>query len=69
MRTKKAIINFITDALPQVLILILGIIKIKLFINILGEVKLGLYQLYNQIVAYLVLIEGRSRKCASFPFI
>ncbi|MBR3832373.1 MAG: polysaccharide biosynthesis C-terminal domain-containing protein [Mycoplasmataceae bacterium] len=58
MRTKRAIINFITDALPQVLILILGIVKIKLFINVLGEAKLGLYQLYNQIVAYLVLIEG-----------
>lgn len=58
MRTKRAIINFITDALPQVIILLLGIVKIKLFINILGETKLGLYQLYNQIVAYLVLIEG-----------
>ena len=58
MRTKKAIINFITDALPQVIILLLGIVKIKLFINILGQTKLGLYQLYGQIVAYLVLVEG-----------
>lgn len=58
MRTKRAIINFITDALPQVIILLLGIVKIKLFINILGEAKLGLYQLYNQIVSYLVLVEG-----------
>ena len=32
MRTKRAIINFITDAIPQVIILILGIIKIKLLI-------------------------------------
>lgn len=69
MRTKRAIINFITDALPQVLILILGIIKIKLFINILGETKLGLYQLYNQIVAYLVLIEGRHRQCITLSII
>lgn len=58
MRTKRAIINFITDALPQIIILLLGIVKIKLFIDILGEAKLGLYQLYNQIVAYLVLVEG-----------
>ena len=58
MRTKRAIINFITDALPQVIILLLGIVKIKLFIDVLGEAKLGLYQLYNQIVAYLVLVEG-----------
>ena len=60
MRTKRAIINFITDAFPQVIILLLGIVKIKLFINVLGETKLGLYQLYNQVVAYLVLIEGRN---------
>lgn len=60
MRTKSAIINFITDAIPQVIILLLGIVKIKLFIDVLGETKLGLYQLYNQIVAYLVLIEGRN---------
>lgn len=40
MRTKKVIINFITDAFPQVIILILGIVKIKLFINVLGETKL-----------------------------
>ena len=58
MRTKKAIINLITDALPQVIILLLGIVKTKMFINILGETKLGLYQLYGQIVAYLVLVEG-----------
>lgn len=69
MRTKRAIINFITDAIPQVIVLILGIIKIKLFINILGETKLGLYQLYSQIVAYLVLIEGRYWKCSTLSLI
>lgn len=58
MRTKSTIINFITDALPQVLILILGLFKSKFFIEILGSDQLGLYQLYGQIVAYLVLIEG-----------
>lgn len=60
MRTKRIIINLITDIVPQVIILILGVVKIKLFINILGQEKLGLYQLYNQIVAYLVLVEGRN---------
>lgn len=58
MRTKSTIINFITDALPQVLILLLGLVKTKFFIQILGEAQLGLYQLYGQIVAYLVLVEG-----------
>lgn len=58
MRTKSTIINFITDAFPQVLILILGLFKTKLFIDILGSNQLGLYQLYGQIIAYLVLVEG-----------
>ena len=53
MRTKSTIINFITDAFPQVLILILGLFKTKLFIDILGSNQLGLYQLYGQIIAYL----------------
>ena len=60
MRTKSTIINFITDAFPQVLILILGLFKTKLFIDILGSNQLGLYQLYGQIIAYLVLVEGRN---------
>ena len=58
MRTKVTILNFITDALPQVIIFILGIFKIKIFIDLLGQEELGLYQLYGQIIAYLVLIEG-----------
>lgn len=58
MRTKSTILNFITDAFPQVLILILGLFKTKFFIQILGSSELGLYQLYGQIVAYLVLVEG-----------
>ena len=58
MRTKSTILNFITDAFPQVLILILGLFKTKFFIQILGSSQLGLYQLYGQIVAYLVLVEG-----------
>lgn len=58
MRTKNTIINFITDAFPQVLIMLLGLFKTKLFIDILGSNQLGLYQLYGQIIAYLVLVEG-----------
>lgn len=58
MRTKSTIINFITDAVPQVIILILGLIKVRLFLRFLGDEQLGLYQLYVQIVTYLVLLEG-----------
>lgn len=58
MRTKKAAINFLTDALPQIIILVLVFFKIKIFIRYLGAETLGLYQLYGQIVSYLVLVEG-----------
>lgn len=58
MRTKRTILNFLTDVFPQLLIAFLGIYKSKLFLNLLGEEQLGLYQLYAQVVAYLVLIEG-----------
>ena len=58
MRTKRVILNFITDVLPQIIIAILGIYKIKIFLKILGSDTLGLYQLYSQIIAYLVLAEG-----------
>ncbi len=37
MRTKNAIINFLTDALPQVIILLLGFVKIKVFIKLLRK--------------------------------
>ena len=58
MRTKKVVLNFITDVLPQLIIAFLGIYKVKIFLNILGENSLGLYQLYSQIIAYLILAEG-----------
>lgn len=57
-RTKSTIKNFITDAVPHVIILLLGLIKLKLFIQKLGNEQVGLYQLYGQIVSYLVLLEG-----------
>lgn len=58
MRTKKTIINFISDAFPQIIIMLLGIFKSKYFLQYLGNDTLGLYQLYGQIVSYLVLVEG-----------
>lgn len=58
MRTKKVILNFLTDAIPQIFIIIVGIFKIKIFLNYLGEDTLGLYQLFGKLFGYLTLIEG-----------
>lgn len=58
MRTKKTFLNFITDVVPLAIISFLGIYKLKVFINVLGNETLGLYQLYSQIMVYIALVDG-----------
>lgn len=58
MRTKKSFLNLITDLIPLAIISILGIFKLKLFINVLGDKTLGLYQLYSQVMVYVALVDG-----------
>lgn len=58
MKTKKIIINFITDVIPLIIISVLGIFKFKLFLQILGDETLGLYQLFQQIMVYVAIIDG-----------
>lgn len=58
MKTKKTILNFITDVVPLVIISFLGIYKLKLFIDVLGDETLGLYQLFSQIMIYIALVDG-----------
>lgn len=58
MKTKKTILNFITDVIPLVIISFLGIYKLKLFIGVLGAETLGLYQLFSQIMIYIALVDG-----------
>lgn len=58
MKTKKTAINFITDTIPLIIISILGIFKFKLFIQVLGQETLGLYQLFSQIMIYVALVDG-----------
>ena len=58
MKTKKTAINFITDTIPLLIVSILGIFKFKLFIQVLGNETLGLYQLFSQIMVYVALVDG-----------
>lgn len=58
MKTKKSILNFITDVIPLLIVSILGIFKLKLFIQVLGDETLGLYQLFSQIMVYIALVDG-----------
>ena len=57
MRTKKAMLNFIYDALPQILISLIGFIRIKVILDILGNDTLGIYQLFGQLLAYVSLAD------------
>lgn len=58
MRTKKSFLNFFTDIVPLIIISFLGIFKSKMFIDVLGDKTLGLYQLYSQIMVYVALVDG-----------
>lgn len=58
MRTKKAILNYITDVLPMIILMFIGLVKIEFFIDFLGEEKNGLYNLYSQIMAYVTIVDG-----------
>ena len=58
MRTKKAILNYITELVPQVIIAFIGIFKVKLFLQILGENTSGLYQVYTQFLSYMTIVDG-----------
>ena len=55
---KKAIKNFLTDALPEVAMIFLNLILLKLFYANLGTNIYALYQLFSQYFAYLVLAEA-----------
>lgn len=58
MRTKKTFINLISEVFPLIIISLLGIFKLKIFIQVLGEETLGLYQLFSQIMVYVALVDG-----------
>lgn len=58
MKTKKTALNFITDTIPLLIVSLLGIFKFKLFIQVLGNETLGLYQLFSQIMVYVALVDG-----------
>lgn len=58
MKTKRTILNYVTDMVPLIIVSLLGIFKIKIFIQVLGDQTLGLYQLFSQIMVYVALVDG-----------
>jgi O-antigen/teichoic acid export membrane protein len=58
MKTKKFVLNLITDVIPLIIISILGLYKSKYFLQFLGSDTLGLYNLFSQIMIYIALVDG-----------
>lgn len=58
MRKEKSIKNFITSIIPYVIILLLGFLRVNLFIKFLGEEIYALNTLFYQIFIYLSLAEA-----------
>ncbi len=57
-KTKKTALNLITDVIPLLIISLLGIFKVKLFIQYLGQETMGLYNLFSNIMVYVSLVDG-----------
>lgn len=55
---KAAIKNFISDAVPEVIMILLNLILLKLFYSNLGKNTYALYQIFSQFFAYLLLTEA-----------
>lgn len=66
MRTKKTIFNLLSDVLPQLIIAIISFFRVKIFMQFMGTEKLGVYQLYGQILSYLSLAELGLTSAAMF---
>lgn len=57
-KTKKTILNLVTDVVPLLIISLLGIFKVKLFIQYLGNETMGLYNLFSNIMVYVSIVDG-----------
>lgn len=57
-KTKKTALNLVTDVVPLLIISLLGIFKVKLFIQYLGQETMGLYNLFSNIMIYVSLVDG-----------
>src|SRR5699024_3466563 len=51
-------LNTICDIIPYILIGIVGIIKVNVLIQYIGDVGNGYYQVINQIIAYVFLAQA-----------
>ncbi len=58
MRTKKIILNGLSELIPYFIISIIAFVKVRVMIDNLGSEFNGYYQFINQIITYLFLVEA-----------
>ena len=58
MRTKKALLNFLSDAIPFLIIGLIGLVKLELLQNQLGDDLAGINGLYVNYMVYLTALDG-----------
>lgn len=58
MRTKKTVRNLIVSTVLTSLVALIGLFKIKVFLAYLGDEATGIYQLFNQILSYISLVDA-----------
>ncbi len=56
-KTKRSMLNIVTSIIPSFILIIIGFLKFKFFINVYGDDLNGIVQLITQIYAYLSLAE------------
>jgi len=57
MKTKNSILNFITELVPLIILMFLGLYKSKFLITELAPNYVGLYQLFSQLLGYVTIFE------------
>ena len=66
-KTRRSMLNIITSIVPSFVIIVIGFLKFKYFINVYGDDLNGVVQLITQIYAYLSLAElgfGAATPCS-----
>jgi len=58
MRTKKTAKNLIVSTILTSIVALIGLFKIKVFLNYLGDEATGIYQLFSQILSYISLVDA-----------
>ncbi len=58
MRTQKTAKNLVVSTILTTIIALIGLVKIKVFLNYLGDEATGIYQLFSQILSYISLVDA-----------